>query len=185
MRAEELNAVVAIEKSKTGAMFMSSSAGELFDHLHSIKSKESSLSWELRLKIAAETAGALAYLHSSTSMPIIHQDVNIISTKLLRHTRNEIHSKQTQHIQNPGRLTFLGWNSKKRFNMKMVSTIYEISKLQISGKASNLPTQSNLFIFKSHKNRLDQNAQPVHYSEIMITYLEIKFEIEIQEKHTT
>ncbi|KAM2799658.1 hypothetical protein COP1_004472 [Malus domestica] len=93
MRAEELNAVVAIEKSKTGAMFMSSSAGELFDHLHSIKSKESSLSWELRLKIAAETAGALAYLHSSTSMPIIHQDVNIISTKLLRHTRNEIHSK--------------------------------------------------------------------------------------------
>ncbi|KAM1213126.1 hypothetical protein PS2_004582 [Malus domestica] len=73
-------------------MFMSSSAGEPFDHLRSIKSKESSLSWELRLKIAAETAGALAYLHS-TSMPIIHQDVNIISTKLLRHTRNEIHSK--------------------------------------------------------------------------------------------
>ncbi|KAM1765584.1 hypothetical protein ACFX11_004696 [Malus domestica] len=73
---------------------MSSSPGELFDHLHSIKNKESSLSWELRPKIAAETARALAYLHSSTSMPIIHQDVNIISRKLLRHTRNEIHSKQ-------------------------------------------------------------------------------------------
>ncbi|CAN6683789.1 unnamed protein product [Malus baccata var. baccata] len=49
--------------------------GTLFYHLHNVKSKESSLSWELRLKIAAETAGALAYLHSSTSMPIIHRDV--------------------------------------------------------------------------------------------------------------
>ncbi|KAM1045323.1 hypothetical protein EV1_035940 [Malus domestica] len=49
--------------------------GTLFYHLHNVKSKESSLSWELRLKIAAETAGALVYLHSSTSMPIIHRDV--------------------------------------------------------------------------------------------------------------
>ncbi|KAB2637151.1 wall-associated receptor kinase-like 16 [Pyrus ussuriensis x Pyrus communis] len=49
--------------------------GTLYYHLHNVKSKEPSLSWELRLKIAAETAGALAYLHSSTSMPIIHRDV--------------------------------------------------------------------------------------------------------------
>ena len=48
-----------------------------------------------------------------------------------------------------------------------------------------LTTQSILFILGSHKNHLDQNAQPVHYSEITITYLDIKFEIEIQEKHTT
>ncbi|PQM37232.1 putative wall-associated receptor kinase-like 16 [Prunus yedoensis var. nudiflora] len=49
--------------------------GTLFHHIHGQKSKGSSLSWELRLKIAAETAGALAYLHSSTSTPIIHRDV--------------------------------------------------------------------------------------------------------------
>ncbi|KAL6206465.1 hypothetical protein ACLB2K_023713 [Fragaria x ananassa] len=46
--------------------------GTLYDHIHK---KRSPLSLELRMKIAVETAGALAYLHSSTSMPIIHRDV--------------------------------------------------------------------------------------------------------------
>ncbi|KAG6714629.1 hypothetical protein I3842_05G211200 [Carya illinoinensis] len=48
--------------------------GTLSSHIHD-KNLSSSLSWEKRLKIASETAGALAYLHSSTSVPIIHRDV--------------------------------------------------------------------------------------------------------------
>ncbi|KAF5469142.1 hypothetical protein F2P56_013237 [Juglans regia] len=54
--------------------------GTLFDHIHDI-SRASSLSWEKRLKIAIEVARALAYLHSETSMPIIHRDVK--STNIL------------------------------------------------------------------------------------------------------
>ncbi|KAL5576217.1 hypothetical protein UlMin_017916 [Ulmus minor] len=48
--------------------------GTISDHVHE-KNIHSSLSWEMRLKIATETAGAIAYLHSSTAMPIIHRDI--------------------------------------------------------------------------------------------------------------
>ncbi|XP_052289039.1 wall-associated receptor kinase 2-like isoform X3 [Citrus sinensis] len=51
--------------------------GTLFEHIHE-KDKgkaTNNLSWEVRLKIAAETAGALSYLHSETNVPIIHRDV--------------------------------------------------------------------------------------------------------------
>nr|POF22613.1 wall-associated receptor kinase 3 [Quercus suber] len=48
--------------------------GTLSSHIHD-KSLSSLLSWEKRLKIATETAEALAYLHSSASLPIIHRDV--------------------------------------------------------------------------------------------------------------
>ncbi|PIN12513.1 Serine/threonine protein kinase [Handroanthus impetiginosus] len=50
------------------------SNGTLFEHIHD-ETKAHSLSWEMRLKIAAETANVLAYLHSAASTPIIHRDV--------------------------------------------------------------------------------------------------------------
>ncbi|KAK7411773.1 hypothetical protein VNO78_03212 [Psophocarpus tetragonolobus] len=44
--------------------------GTLLDHM-----QVSQLSWPNRLRIATETAEALAYLHSAASPPIIHRDV--------------------------------------------------------------------------------------------------------------
>ncbi|GMP46946.1 hypothetical protein CsSME_00014908 [Camellia sinensis var. sinensis] len=54
--------------------------GTLFEHIHN-QIKASNFSWENRLRIAAETAGVLAYLHSAASIPIIHRDVK--STNIL------------------------------------------------------------------------------------------------------
>uniref|UniRef100_A0A6I9QKS7 Wall-associated receptor kinase-like 1 n=1 Tax=Elaeis guineensis var. tenera TaxID=51953 RepID=A0A6I9QKS7_ELAGV len=48
--------------------------GTLWHHIHDEGCK-ASLSLESRLRIAAEIAGALAYLHSAASIPIIHRDV--------------------------------------------------------------------------------------------------------------
>lgn len=48
--------------------------GTLFHHVHGTNFV-SSISWSDRLRIAIETAGALSYLHSAASVPIIHRDV--------------------------------------------------------------------------------------------------------------
>ncbi|KAK0601407.1 hypothetical protein LWI29_023988 [Acer saccharum] len=48
--------------------------GTLFDHIHK-KDKAPTIPWETRLRIAAETAGVLSYLHSGVGTPIIHRDV--------------------------------------------------------------------------------------------------------------
>ncbi|XP_077215895.1 putative wall-associated receptor kinase-like 16 isoform X2 [Tasmannia lanceolata] len=56
------------------------SNGTLFHHFHG-EGHMPSISWENRLRIAAEAAGAVAYLHSATSLPIIHRDIK--STNIL------------------------------------------------------------------------------------------------------
>ncbi|GAU15132.1 hypothetical protein TSUD_08700 [Trifolium subterraneum] len=49
--------------------------GTLSGFIHTQGNKVNNESWKTRLKIAAEVAGALSYLHSSASIPIIHRDV--------------------------------------------------------------------------------------------------------------
>lgn len=53
------------------------SNGTLHQHLHNkpLGAACSKISWQNRLRIAIETAEALAYLHSATSTRIIHRDV--------------------------------------------------------------------------------------------------------------
>ncbi|KAL7099934.1 hypothetical protein ACP275_09G117800 [Erythranthe tilingii] len=51
------------------------SNGTLFEHIHDGGNNEFPFSWNMRLKIAVEISGALAYLHSATSLPIFHRDV--------------------------------------------------------------------------------------------------------------
>ncbi|KAL5708802.1 hypothetical protein ACHQM5_019559 [Ranunculus cassubicifolius] len=56
------------------------SNGTLSRHLHD-DTRKSSISWEQRLRISTEIAGALSYLHSSASTPIFHRDIK--STNIL------------------------------------------------------------------------------------------------------
>uniref|UniRef100_A0A803KMT8 non-specific serine/threonine protein kinase n=1 Tax=Chenopodium quinoa TaxID=63459 RepID=A0A803KMT8_CHEQI len=48
--------------------------GTLDHHIHS-PSSEFQITWRMRLQIASDLAGALAYLHSSSSIPIFHRDI--------------------------------------------------------------------------------------------------------------
>ncbi|CAL5025645.1 unnamed protein product [Urochloa decumbens] len=48
--------------------------GTLFHHIHN-RNAPRPLTWEDCLRIAAEIAEALAYLHSTSSIPIIHRDI--------------------------------------------------------------------------------------------------------------
>ncbi|KAJ0540793.1 putative protein kinase RLK-Pelle-WAK family [Helianthus annuus] len=51
------------------------SNGTLYHHLHNKTSGATSLSWDSRLRIAHESADAIAYLHSYATRTIIHRDV--------------------------------------------------------------------------------------------------------------
>ncbi|KAK0590835.1 hypothetical protein LWI29_032307 [Acer saccharum] len=48
--------------------------GTLLHYLHN-QAEEFPLTWDMRLRIATEVAGALCYLHSAASFPIYHRDI--------------------------------------------------------------------------------------------------------------
>ncbi|XP_057515421.1 wall-associated receptor kinase-like 8 [Amaranthus tricolor] len=48
--------------------------GTLYEHIH-VGSEDFHVTWKMRLQMAAESADAIAYLHSSSSSPIYHRDI--------------------------------------------------------------------------------------------------------------
>ncbi|PRQ52173.1 putative protein kinase RLK-Pelle-WAK family [Rosa chinensis] len=54
--------------------------GTIYRYLHE-QNEEFPLTWEMRLRISAEIAGALSYLHSAAAFPIYHRDIK--STNIL------------------------------------------------------------------------------------------------------
>nr|DAD29472.1 TPA_asm: hypothetical protein HUJ06_030940 [Nelumbo nucifera] len=50
------------------------SCGTLFYNIH-YQNEDFLLTWNHRLRIATEVAGAISYLHSATSIPIYHRDI--------------------------------------------------------------------------------------------------------------
>ncbi|KAB2613338.1 wall-associated receptor kinase-like 1 [Pyrus ussuriensis x Pyrus communis] len=54
--------------------------GTIYQYLHE-ENEEFLFTWEMRLRIAAEVAGALSYLHSAAGFPIYHRDIK--STNIL------------------------------------------------------------------------------------------------------
>ncbi|XP_071733944.1 wall-associated receptor kinase-like 2 [Rutidosis leptorrhynchoides] len=61
------------------------SNGTLYERLHN-EDQEFPISLNMRLQIATEVAGALAYLHSATSFPIFHRDIK--TTNILLDDKN-------------------------------------------------------------------------------------------------
>ncbi|KAK2973104.1 hypothetical protein RJ640_009756 [Escallonia rubra] len=110
------------------------SNGTLHDHIH--ERRGSSLSWEMRLKIAVEAAQAVAHLHSSAIKPIIHRDIK--STNIL------LDSKYTAKVADFGasRLIPLG---KHHLSTRLEGTIGYIDPEYF--QSSKLTEKSDVYSF--------------------------------------
>ncbi|PSS31375.1 Wall-associated receptor kinase-like [Actinidia chinensis var. chinensis] len=63
----------SIEKGEQILLYEFMPNGTLSQHLH--RERSDGLTWPVRLKIATETAQAIAYLHSAMNPPIYHRDI--------------------------------------------------------------------------------------------------------------
>ncbi|KAJ0231771.1 Wall-associated receptor kinase-like 22 [Hirschfeldia incana] len=74
--------------------------GDLFKRLHD-DSDDYIMTWEVRLRIAVEIAGALAYLHSAASTPVYHRDIkttNILLDEKYRAKVSDFGTSRTINI---------------------------------------------------------------------------------------
>ncbi|XP_073034243.1 wall-associated receptor kinase 2-like [Primulina eburnea] len=155
------------------------SNGTLFHHIQN-SAEATWFSWSSRLRIAAESAGALAYLHSAASMPIIHRDVkssNILlddsyTTKISDFGASRLvplnQTQVTTLVQ--GTLGYLDPEYFQTGQLTEKSDVYSFGVVLaelITGKKPLSPTKSeeerNLatyFIMSVKENRLFQILEP-------------------------
>ena len=74
--------------------------GTLFQYLHEENEDFPLLTWDMRLRIAAEIAGALSYLHSAASLPIYHRDIK--SSNMLLDDKYKSKSSRFRHFKISG-----------------------------------------------------------------------------------
>ena len=73
------------------------SNGNLYKYIH-VQDDDFLLSWDMRLRIAIEVAGALSYLHSAASIPVYHPDIkstNILLDEKYRATISDFGSSRS------------------------------------------------------------------------------------------
>ncbi|KAE9590884.1 putative protein kinase RLK-Pelle-WAK-LRK10L-1 family [Lupinus albus] len=78
------------------------SNGTFYDHIHAIRYSNNFLDLKTRLKVAFQTAEALAYLHSSAHTPIYHRDVKSTNILLDDEFNAKVSDFGLSRLANPG-----------------------------------------------------------------------------------
>ncbi|KAM7489447.1 hypothetical protein LguiB_026931 [Lonicera macranthoides] len=172
------------------------SNGTLFEHIHS-RGGMTWLSLDNRLRIAVEAAGALAYLHSEASIPIIHRDVksaNILlddhhTTKIADFGASRLVSLDQTHVATLVQGT-LGYLDPEYFHTSLLtdkSDVYSFGVVLaelLTGKKpishERMQEERNLatyFITATKKNRLFQILEPRILNEGTLEQLQATAEL--------
>ncbi|PHU25665.1 putative wall-associated receptor kinase-like 11 [Capsicum chinense] len=138
--------------------------GTLYSLIHN-ENKEFPFPWSTRLRIATEVAGALAYLHSATSVPIYHRDIKSSNILLDFGTSRSIAIDQT-HLTTGVQGTF-GYLDPEYFQSSQYtekSDVYSfgvvLAELLTGKKAISTTTNEDRslatnFLLATDSNRLD------------------------------